>query len=271
MKLSLFYFQSLERICLDFCIELLNQRIGADKYKCILVCVFAVLDRSCTDWYTADFFSPILSKIIKLFRFFVLGQIFWLDFYTEQIVQYFRGERISTDFNLDSSLDNSEYQYLYKDKEYQSSLLPAILFFSNFFFSTPLLFSQYLHSRTDKIFQKWIQLIIKNFIIRNINSFFQWILDLYIYGIKISFSTIQPEYIGWVDPDRFLYKQLSFTTGKLRSWIYSLIYTIQNFLLSDLFLFSTTTDIFSVFWISLADNPSERKTGWSFLQNSCTK
>ena len=91
------------------------------------------------------------------------------------------------------------------------------------------------------------------------------------YGIKISFSTIQPEYIGWIDPDRFLYKQLNFITGELRSWIYSLVYTIQNLLLSDFFLFSTTTDISPILWISLTDNPSEKKTGWSFFQDSCTK
>jgi len=160
---------------------------------------------------------------------------------------------------------------LYKDKRYQSPLSPAIPFSSNSFFSISLLFSQYLYSRTDKIFQKWIQLIIKNFIIRSINSLFQWILDLYMYGIKISFSTIQPEYIGWIDPDRFLYKQLNFITGELRSWIYSLVYTIQNLLLSDFFLFSTTTDISPILWISLTDNPSEKKTGWSFFQDSCTK
>jgi len=271
VKPSSFHFQSLERICLDFCIELLNQRIGADEYKYALVCVLAVLDRSRTGWYTADFFSPILSKIIKLFCFFVLGQILWFDFYTEQIVQYFRGERTSTDFDLDSPLDNPEYQCLYEDKRYQSLLSPAILFFSNSFFSAPLPFSQYLYSRTGKIFQEWVQLIIKNFIIRGTNSLFQWILDLRIYGIKVSFSTTQPEYIGWIDPDRLLYKQLSFTTGELRSWVHGLVYTIQNLLLSDFLLLSTTIDIPSVPWISLADNPSEGKAGWSFFQDSRTK
>ena len=271
VKPSLFYFQPLERICLDFCIELLNQRIGADEYKCALVCALAVLDRSRTGWYTADSFSPILSKIIKLSRFFVLGQTLWLDPHTEQIVQHFRRERTSTDFDLDSPLDNPEYQYLYKDKEYQSPSSPAISSSPNSSSPAPLPFSQYLHSRTDKTFQKWVQLIIKSFIIRGTNSPFQWILDLHTYGIKISFSTTQPGHIGWIDPDRLLYKQLSFTTGELRSWVHSLVHTIQNLLSSDFLFFSTTTDIPPVLWASLADDPSEEKAGWSFLQDSRTK
>ena len=271
VKPSPFHFQPLERACLDFCIELLNQRIGADEYECALVCALAVLGRSRTGWHTADSFPPILSKIIKLSRFFVLGQALWLDPHAEHIVQHFRGERTSTDFDLDSPLDDPEYQCSYEDEGYQSPSSPAIPSSPNSSSPAPLPFSQHLHSRTGKTFQEWVQLIMKSFMIRGTNSPFQWILDLRTYGMKVSFSTTQPGHIGWVGPDRLLYKQLSFTTGELRSWVHGLVHTIQNLLSSDLLLLSTTTDIPPVPWASLADDPSEGKPGWSFLQDSRTK
>ncbi|CAG8366993.1 unnamed protein product, partial [Penicillium salamii] len=68
-----FHFRPIETACLNFCIELLNQRIGADEYECALVCVLALLGRSRIGWYTPDSFPSILSKIVKLVRFMVLG------------------------------------------------------------------------------------------------------------------------------------------------------------------------------------------------------
>lgn len=47
---SIFHYRPLEKACLDFCLELLNQRIGADEYECALVCALAVISRSRTGW-----------------------------------------------------------------------------------------------------------------------------------------------------------------------------------------------------------------------------
>ncbi|CAG8366737.1 unnamed protein product [Penicillium salamii] len=70
---TLFHFRPIETVCLNFCMELLNQRIGVDEYECALVCVLALLGRSCIGWYTPDSFPSILSKIVKLVRFMVFG------------------------------------------------------------------------------------------------------------------------------------------------------------------------------------------------------
>lgn len=265
----LFHFQPIENACLTFCLELLNQRIGADEYECALVCALAVLGRSRTGWHTPDSFPPILSRIIKLARFMVLGQALWLDPHAEQIVQQFSGHPTSTNFDLASPLDDPEYQFSYDDEGYQSPSSP-IAPSSPHSSPAPLLFSQHLYSRTGKTFQEWVQLIMKSFMIRGTNTPFQWILDLRTYAMKVSFSTTQPGHIGWIGQDRLLYKQLSFTTGELRSWVHGLVHTVQDLLSSDLLLLPTTTDLPRVPWASLADDPSEGKAGWSFLQDSRT-
>ncbi|KAL5366530.1 hypothetical protein BJX96DRAFT_180811, partial [Aspergillus floccosus] len=60
-----------EQACLEFCVELLNQRQRSHEYESALVCAMAVLGRSEGGWRTADSYPPILSKVIKIARFFI--------------------------------------------------------------------------------------------------------------------------------------------------------------------------------------------------------
>ncbi|QGA20956.1 hypothetical protein EYB26_008666 [Talaromyces marneffei] len=63
----------LQRACLDFCIELLNQRVVHREYDCALVGAMAVLGvRDRGGWRTPEDYPPILSKVIKLARFMVV-------------------------------------------------------------------------------------------------------------------------------------------------------------------------------------------------------
>ncbi|KAJ9480835.1 hypothetical protein VN97_g12688, partial [Penicillium thymicola] len=54
--------------CMDFCIELLNQHIGASEYESAFVCVLAVLGRTSYGWKDTHSYPPILSKILKIAR-----------------------------------------------------------------------------------------------------------------------------------------------------------------------------------------------------------
>jgi hypothetical protein len=189
----------------------------------------------------------------------VLGQALWLDPYAEQIVQHFRGDRTSNDFDLVSPLDDPEYHLSYEDKGYQSPSSPIAPSSANSSSPPPLPFSQ--HSRTSKTFQEWVRLSMKSFMLRGTNTPFQWILDLRTYGMKVSFSNTQPGHIGWVGRDRLLYKQLSFTVGDLRGWIYGLVKTLQDLLSSELLLLPSAIKAPTVPWASLADDPSEAKAG----------
>ncbi|CAG8367005.1 unnamed protein product [Penicillium salamii] len=108
----------------------------------------------------------------------------------------------------------------------------------------------------SKTFQEWVYLIMKSFMVRGMNSLLQWILDLRTYGMQVSFSTTQPGLVGWIGFDRLLYRQLSFTMGDLRGWIYGLV--------------QTSVEAPSILWSTIADNLSEIAAGWSFLQDSRT-
>lgn len=59
--------------------ELLNQRHRIHEYKSALVCAMAVLGRGVDGWRDADSYPPILSRVIKIARFFVVEKALWLD------------------------------------------------------------------------------------------------------------------------------------------------------------------------------------------------
>ncbi|KAJ5602289.1 hypothetical protein N7510_011823 [Penicillium lagena] len=80
----------IQTACMDFCIELLNQRASAEEYECALICALAVLGQGRDRWRDADSYPPILSKTIKISRFMVLHKALRLDPNAKQILQYMR-------------------------------------------------------------------------------------------------------------------------------------------------------------------------------------
>ena len=62
------------RACLQFCYELLQQRITRKEYDSVLVCALAVLGVKSDGWIGADQYPPILSAMIKISRFMVVQQ-----------------------------------------------------------------------------------------------------------------------------------------------------------------------------------------------------
>ncbi|EDN04239.1 predicted protein [Histoplasma mississippiense (nom. inval.)] len=63
-----FKLTKMQMACLDFCIELLNQRVQVEDYECALVDALAVLGRGEYGWCDAESYPPILSRIIKVAR-----------------------------------------------------------------------------------------------------------------------------------------------------------------------------------------------------------
>lgn len=97
--------------------------------------------------------------------------------------------------------------------------------------------------------------------IRGTNTPFQWILDLCIYAIKVSYNTTEPGHIGWIGQDRLLYKNLSFTIDDLCGWVHGLTTTLETLLSSELLLLNPTTSAPSIPWSTLVDNPAESSPG----------
>lgn len=62
----------IQKACLDFCIELLNQRITQREYDSALVCALAVQGVTPTGWREPGLYTTILSAIIKVGRFMVV-------------------------------------------------------------------------------------------------------------------------------------------------------------------------------------------------------
>lgn len=267
-----FHYRDIELACIDFCLELLNQRINADEYECALVCALAVIGRSRTGWQTVEAYSPILSKIIKIARFIVLGRALWLDPHAEHIIQQFSGQLSYDNIYLISPLDNPEFHFAYDDEGYHSSpeLSPSLLSHSNLSSPPPLRFSQNIRRRTTKTFQEWVKLMTKTLLVRGTNTPMQWMLDLRTYALKVSFNTTQPGHVGWLGPDRLLYKHLSLTIGDLRGWVHGLTATLNQQLSSELLLLAADQPPPTIPWATLTDDPSEQSPGWSFLQDSRT-
>jgi hypothetical protein len=70
---------AIEKACLEFCIELLNQRHRSHKYESALVCAMAVLGQGEAGWRDPESYPPILSRVIKIARFMVVQKALWMD------------------------------------------------------------------------------------------------------------------------------------------------------------------------------------------------
>ena len=64
----------LERLCLKFCIALLDHQISKHEYESPLVCALAVLGIHGDQWMGPDRYPPILSAMIKISRMMVIQQ-----------------------------------------------------------------------------------------------------------------------------------------------------------------------------------------------------
>ncbi|PSN59182.1 hypothetical protein BS50DRAFT_658963 [Corynespora cassiicola Philippines] len=69
----------IQKACLQFCIQLLNQSITRQKYNSLLVCALAVLGVKKTGWKGPEQYPPILSAVIKVARFIVVQQVLELS------------------------------------------------------------------------------------------------------------------------------------------------------------------------------------------------
>ena len=64
----------LQRLCLKFCISLLDQQITRHEYDSPLICALAVLGIKQDRWMGPDRYPPILSAMIKISRMMVMQQ-----------------------------------------------------------------------------------------------------------------------------------------------------------------------------------------------------
>ena len=110
----------LETACLNFCIELLNQKTKVYKYKSLLVCVMVVLGCGKQGWRDADSYLPILSHMLKVARFLVVQKALWLNPQYWAIIQIWAAAA-KQGLWVGKAADQ-ELAWLFKDKGYAEAL-----------------------------------------------------------------------------------------------------------------------------------------------------
>jgi hypothetical protein len=83
----------IEQACLEFCIELMNQRHRTHEYESALVCAMAVQGWGEARWRDPSSYPPILSRVLKVARFMVVQKALWLDPHAREIIRMWTGHR----------------------------------------------------------------------------------------------------------------------------------------------------------------------------------
>jgi hypothetical protein len=113
----------LETACLDFCIELLNQKTRVHEYESLLVCVMAVLSHGEQGWRDADSYLPILSRVLKVARFLVMQKALWLDPQHWAIIQMWAAAAEQGSWMGEAA--DQELAWLFEDEGYAEASPPS--------------------------------------------------------------------------------------------------------------------------------------------------
>ena len=224
----------LQRACLSFCIELLNQTIHNREYDMALVCALAALGVSPSGrgFRGADTYPSILSAIIKVAHFMVIQ-------HAEQLAQPTANEQFSA---CSSPCE-------FEDSGYESEEMPS------------------QHRRRGRSSFEWVRQMMDGFMVRGCGSPMQWMLDLRSYGMKIAFNTTSAGHVNWRDGDTLEYKAAKFNKAEFRGMVGKLCQDTRRALVEDLMFASDAKDVPAVPWTELYDDPSNDDIGWSFIRD----
>lgn len=190
--------------CLDFCIELLNQRIQVEDYECALVCALAVLGRGEGGWRNAESYPPILSKIMKIGRFMVVHKAMRLDPKASDMMHLLRDHRMAGDWVVESPMDDPEYVYSgspdegYASEGFDLNSQESQGRHGNYgnhgsygnhenheSHNAAIHFSQAQRRHPRRSFREWLVAMVDKFMVRGTHGPMQWMLDLRTYGLKV--------------------------------------------------------------------------------------
>lgn len=266
-----FELQPTEIALLEFCIDLLRQKIRNDEYGCALVCATAVLGRGPRAWDTPENFPPKISSLIKIARFMVLHKALRLDpdsveirrqFASQDSRRAFRGDMVELDAEYINEVDEGYSSSPPPDSEpVSSSPAPSHML-------GRLTQEQRLYPR--RTFAEWVRHLVESFMVRGTNGPVHWWLDLRTYGMKVFFNTPAEGHIGWKSGNELLYKQIHFTMGDFRGFVHGLVGSLRGILFEQL-LFSTTSQVPTIAIEDLYDDPTQSRADWSFLNDTRTR
>lgn len=88
-----FKIRPIKHALLNFCIDLLRQKIRNDEYRCTMICATAVIGCGQFGWATPENFPPQISSLIKITRFLILHKALRLDPQSLEIRRGFAGQQ----------------------------------------------------------------------------------------------------------------------------------------------------------------------------------
>lgn len=241
--------------CLDFCVELLNQKIHNREYEMPLVCASAVLGIHPTQggFRDPESYPPILSRIIKIAHFIVV----------EKAVQIARPADDNDMFNPGSrayDFDDSGYESESPNRsaetsedEVQGSQRRTRRYRSR--------------CRRGRSSFEWVQEMMNHFMVRGTGCAIQWFLDLRSYGLKIHYNTTAVGHVNWKDKYTLEYKTLHCTMDEFRGMVHQLVESTRKALFEDVLFGGSRKGMPIIPWDKLHDDPTNGEVGWNFIHD----
>ena len=249
-----------QQACLQFCIELLNQKIHNKEYDMALICATAALGvrPHGGGFRDPESYPPILSAIVKIAHFMVVQ-------HAEQLAQPIEGDEFfspcSSPCNFEESGDESDDGNDGSDKRRNDG-------------------DRVRRNDGDRVRRRgkkrrvrcrssfeWVQRMMDAFMVRGTGSPVQWMLDLRTYGLKIHCNTTAVGHVNWKDKYVLEYKTLRFSMDQFRGMVHDLVTATRKSLFEDLLFVEKREEIPSVPWDALHDDPTNGEVGWNFIQD----
>lgn len=209
-RIEPFVMTPLETTSLEFCIELLNQKIKVHEYKSPLVCAMAVLGRGEQGWRDTDSYPPIISRVLKVARFLVVQKALWLDPEHWEIIRMWVAASEQGAWAGEAA--DQELGWLMEDEGYASAPSPPS---SNETPSSPPQGRAITRMpRSQLLFQAGVDWMVQKFMVRGQHGPVEVLLDWRTFGLKIHYNTTTPGHVTWMGQERLLYKEMDFTMGQ---------------------------------------------------------
>ncbi|KKK20707.1 hypothetical protein AOCH_006962, partial [Aspergillus ochraceoroseus] len=230
----------IETACLEFCIELLNQKIKVHEYESLLICAMAMLGWGEVTWRGPESYPPIISRVLKVARFMLVQKALWLDPQYMEIIRMWAAAAEQGSWMGDAV--DEELGFIIDEGYVEGPNTPVVFPLSSplsSLLSPPTALIYWIPRTQGMPFQAGVDWMVQQFMVRGQHGPVEVLLDWRTFRLKIHYNTTAPGHVTWMGQEWLLYKEMN-------QWP-------------------------AIPWDQLFDNPTEATPGWSFLQDARTR